>query len=63
MVKNLPASAGDVRNVGLIPCSEDPLEEGMGTYSSILAYRIHRHRGAWGAEVHRVTKSQITKVT
>ena len=37
VVKNLPASAGDVRNVCWIPGSEDPLEEGMGTYSSILA--------------------------
>ena len=37
VVKNLPANAGDVRNVGWIPGLEDPLEEGMGTYSSILA--------------------------
>ena len=37
VVKNLPANAGDVRNVGWVPGLEDPLEEGMGTYSSILA--------------------------
>ena len=37
VVKNLPANAGDIRNVGWIPGSEDPLEDGMGTYSSILA--------------------------
>ena len=26
---------------------EDPLEEGMGTHSSILAWRIPIDRGAW----------------
>ena len=40
MVKNLPASAGDIREVGLIPGSEDPLKEGMAMHSSILAWRI-----------------------
>ena len=36
-VKNLPASAGDP---GLISAWEDPLEEGMATHSSILAWKI-----------------------
>ena len=40
MIKNLPANAGDIRDVGLIPGSEDPLEEGMATHSSILCWRI-----------------------
>ena len=40
MVKNLPASVGDARDMGLIPGSEDPLEEGMATDSSTLAWRI-----------------------
>ena len=43
MVKNLPASAGEARDIGLILRSlgqEDPLEEGMATHSSILAWRI-----------------------
>ena len=35
----------------------DPLEEGMATHSSILAWRIHMDRGAWRATVHGVTKS------
>ena len=38
MVKNAPANAGDIRDVCLIP--EDPLEEGMATHSSVLAWRI-----------------------
>ena len=40
MIKNPPANAGNVRDSGLIPTSEDPMEEGMVTYSRILAWRI-----------------------
>ena len=36
MVKDLPACG----RLGLIPGLEDPLEEGMATHSSILAWRI-----------------------
>ena len=43
---------------GLISRSEDPLEEGMATHSSILAWRICMDRGAWWATVHGVTKGQ-----
>ena len=37
VVKNTPANAGDVRDTGSLPGSEDPLEEGIATHSSILA--------------------------
>ena len=37
---------------------EDPMEEGMATHSSILAWRIPMDRGAWQATVHGVAKSQ-----
>ena len=40
MVKNPITNAGDERNVSLIPGWEDPLEGGMATHSSILAWRI-----------------------
>ena len=40
MVKNPPANAGDIRDVGSIPGSEDSPEEGTATHSSILAWRI-----------------------
>ena len=36
---------------------EDPLEEGMATYSSTLAWRVPMDRGAWWATVHGVAKS------
>ena len=37
---------------------EEPLEEGMATHSSILAWGIPMHRGGWQATVHGVTKSR-----
>ena len=40
MVKNLPADAEDMRDVGLTHGWDNPLEEGMATHSSILAWRI-----------------------
>ena len=42
MVKNLPDDAGDIRDAGSVPGSEDPLEEGMATHSSTLAWKIQR---------------------
>ena len=42
MVKNPPVNAGDIRELGLVLGLEDPLEEGMATHSSILAWRIPR---------------------
>ena len=41
----------------LLLCWEDPLEEGMATHSSILAWRIPTDRGAWRATVHVFTRS------
>ena len=53
-VKNLPAMWETcVQSLGW----EDPLEEGMATHSSILAWRIPVDRGAWRATVHGVAKS------
>ena len=39
VVKKLPASSGDVRRVQSLG-GKDPLEEGMATHSSTLAWRI-----------------------
>ena len=55
MVKDPPAMQETwVRSLGW----EDPLEEGMATHSSVLAWRISMDRGAWWAAVHGVTQSQ-----
>ena len=40
VVKNPPINAGDIRDVCSIPGLEKPLEEGIATYSIILAWRI-----------------------
>ena len=40
MVKSLSADAGDIREMGLSLCWEDPLEEVMATHSTILAWGI-----------------------
>ena len=40
MVKNLPDNAGDSRDAGSIPRSEDPLEKEMAIHSSTLAWEI-----------------------
>ena len=45
VVKDLPANAGDTWDAGLIPGQEDPLEEGVATYASILAWKV-----PWGEE-------------
>ena len=56
MVKNPPAMRETwVQSSGW----KDPLEEGLATHSSMLAWRIPMDRGAWWATVHGVTKSQM----
>ena len=42
---------------------EDPLEEGMATDSSILAWRISMDREAWWAVVLRVSELDTTVLT
>ena len=58
MVKNRPA----MQEIWVQSLSwEDPLEEGMATHSSILAWRIPRDRGDWWATVHGVAESDMTE--
>ena len=54
-VKNLPA----MQEIWVqFLAWEDPLEEGMATHSSILAWKILMDRGIWQATVRRVTKGR-----
>ena len=55
MVESLPANAGDIRDRSL-GC-EDALEEGMATYSNILAWRI-----PWTWEPGRVQSMGLQRV-
>ena len=57
LVKNLPAMQETwVPSLGW----EDPLplEEGMATHSSVLAWRLPMDRGAWWATVQGVAKGR-----
>ena len=57
IIKNPPAMRETwVRSLGW----EDPLEEGMATHSSILAWRILMGRGALQVTIHGVTKESDT---
>ena len=40
VVKNLPANAGDIKMWVQTLVQEDPLEKGIATHSSILAWKI-----------------------
>ena len=63
MVKNPPASAGDIRDKVRPLGQEDPLEEGMATHSSILAWASHEQRGLVGDSPQGHTESDTTEAT
>ena len=57
MVKNLPAIAGNARDAVWSLGQEDPLEEGMATHSSILAWKI-----PWTEEPDWLQSMQLQRV-
>ena len=59
MVKNLPANATWVRSLDW----EDPLEEGMATHSSLLAWRIPWTEESAGYSPGDHKESDTTEVT
>ena len=54
VVKNMPASAGAIREVGLIPRSGRSPEVGNGIPPRYSCLEDPMDRGAWLATVHRV---------
>ena len=58
VVKNLPASAGDTRDTGLIPGSASFPRVGNGNPLPYSCLENSMDRGVWQAIVHGVTKSQ-----
>ena len=58
VVKNLPANAGDIRDVGSIPGSERRPGEGNGNPLQYSCLENPMDRGAWQATVLEVAKSQ-----
>lgn len=53
-------SACNERDQGLIPGHIDPVEKGIATQSSVLAWRIPWARGAWWAIIHEDHKELYT---
>ena len=58
MVKNLPANARDVRDMGSIPGWGRSLGGGHGNPLQYSCLENPMDSGAWWATVHGVTKSQ-----
>ena len=58
MVKNPPANAGDVRDVGSVPGSGRSPGKGNGNPLQYSCLENPMDRGAWRATVHGVAKSQ-----
>ena len=59
MVKNLPANARDVRDVGLIPGSGRSPGGGLGSPLQYSCLENLMDRGAWRAAMQRVAKSRM----
>ena len=57
VIKNLPASAEDIRDMGSIPGSGGSLGEGYGNPLQHSCVENPMDRGAWQAIVHGITKS------
>ena len=57
MVKNLPANAGDLRDMGLIPGSGRSLKRGHSNPFQYSCLENPIDSGAWWATVHKVSKS------
>ena len=58
VVKNLPANAGDIRDIDSIPGSGRSPGGGNGYPLQYCCQENFMGRGAWQAIVHGITKSQ-----
>ena len=58
MIRNMPANAGDVRGVGLIPGLGRSPGGGRGNPLQYSCLENPMDRGAWLATVHGVAKSR-----
>ena len=61
MVKNSPANAGDMRELGSIPGSERSPGEGNGNPLQYPCLENPMDRRAWRATVHRVGELNMTE--
>ena len=63
VVKNSPANAGDLRDVGSVPGSGRSPGEGHGNPLQYSCLENPVDRGAWRLHVQRVTELDVTEVT
>ena len=63
VVKKLPASAGDIRDVGSFPRFGRFPGRGHGNPLQYSHLEKPRDRGAWWATVHRVAESDMIEAT
>ena len=63
MVKNLPTSAGDIRDMGLIPGLGRSPGGGHGNPLQYSCLENSMDRGAWQTKVHEVAESDMTEAT
>jgi len=63
LVKNLPANAGDIRDMGLIPGLGRSPGEGNGNPLQYSFLENPVDRGTWQATAHMVTQSDTIEVT
>ena len=63
VVKNLPANAGDARDLGLIPGSGKSPGVGNGNPFQYSCLENPMDREAWQATVHRVAELDTTEAT
>ena len=62
VIKNPPANAGDIRDTGLIPGREDPLEKEMAPHFVFLPEKSHVQMSLvgyspWGSKVLDTTEA------
>ena len=61
MVKNPPANAGDLRDVGLIPGPRGAPGGGNSNLLQCSCLENPTDRGAWWATIHRVEQYLVAK--
>ena len=63
MVKNLPANAGEVRDIGSFPGSGRSPGGGNGNPLQYSCLENPMDRAVWQDTVHGVTESDMTEIT
>ena len=63
MVKNPPASAGDIRDMSSIPGLGRSPGGGPGNSLQYFCLESPMDRGAWWSIIRRIAKSDMTEVT